>query len=81
MNKTHQEEAKERIDKYIPIVKGWNLEIGSSEAKKCATLECQSIIDELELVYKTDDCDYPISDLIESRINHHQSIIKAIEQY
>ena len=77
-----EEKAKAFIEKCRPITNKICESGYSSDyyAKQCATLECQSIIDELELIYNNDEAIYPTTQLIRDRITFYKGVIKAIEQ-
>ena len=74
-----EQKAKAVIEKYRPITNKICESGYSSDyyAKQCATLECQSIIDELEL---NNDGDVNFVGSLDERITFYKGVIKAIEQ-
>ena len=75
-----EQKAKAVIEKYRPITNKICESGYSSDyyAKQCATLECQSIIDELEQIIQWCEKDEII--VFKLRIDFYKGVIKAIEQ-
>jgi len=75
MKEEIKEAADKMVEKWYPYVhKGDSTILPSEIAKKCAILECQSLIDELNNALYVENESNPTTEYLGRRLSHYQDI-------